>query len=286
MALAPTLAMPRRPVVPSPAAPPVSNTRLAILAVIAGESMLFAGLIGSYLVFRLAAPAWPPPNLPHLPVGLTALNTVVLFAVTTLVVVSMSLGPVGVGSPERTAYLPVLLWVILLFAASAGLPRTFVHEEETHTATALRLAATPSALFCGKLAHGLVLLLALEALVTPLFLAMMQLAVRRPLDLVVALLVGGYGLAAGSTLVAAIATFEIATWLPGVLIWMAKPWLDRTILFVLGRAAFSQDTRPADIWHARRTVWLRHAWFTWTVRRFSLWRSLTEPARWRKTTVR
>jgi heme exporter protein B len=134
----------------------------------------------------------------------TALNTVALFALTTLVLVSMSLGPLGAGGVERTSFLPVLLWVILLFASSAGLPRTFVHEEETHTATALRLAATPSARFCGKLAHGLVLLLALEALVTPLYLALVQLPVARPGDLVLALLAGGYGLAAGSTLVAAI----------------------------------------------------------------------------------
>ncbi len=133
-----------------------------------------------------------------------ALNTIVLFALTTLVVVSLSLGPLGVVGEERLGVLPVLLWLILLFAAAAGLPRAFVHEEETHTATALRLAATPSALFCGKLAHSLTLLLALELLVTPLFLAMMQLDVARPGLLVLALAAGGYGLAAGSTLVAAI----------------------------------------------------------------------------------
>ena len=70
--------MPRRRAAPRPAAPPVSNTRLAMVVVIAGESMLFAGLIGSYLVFRLAAPAWPPPDQPRLPLGMMALNTLVL----------------------------------------------------------------------------------------------------------------------------------------------------------------------------------------------------------------
>ena len=94
--------------------------------------------------------------------------------------------------------------MILLFAAAAGLPRAFVQEEETHTATALRLSATPSALFCGKLLYGLTLVLALEVLVTPVYLAMMNLAWRRPALLVIALAAGGYGLAVGSTLVAAI----------------------------------------------------------------------------------
>ena len=133
-----------------------------------------------------------------------ALNTLGLFAFTTLVVVSVSLGPLGVSVSQGTAVLPVLLWVILLFSAAAGLPRAFVQEEETQTAMALRLAATPSALFCGKLLYGLTLTLALEALVTPVFVAMTSLDVKSPLLLAAVLAAGGYGLAAGSTLVAAI----------------------------------------------------------------------------------
>ena len=58
----------------------VSNARLAMIVLIAGESMLFAGLIGAYLVFRLAARNWPPPDLPRLPLGLTAANSVLLLA--------------------------------------------------------------------------------------------------------------------------------------------------------------------------------------------------------------
>jgi heme exporter protein B len=133
-----------------------------------------------------------------------ALNTLALFTFTTLVVVSMSLGPIGISLAQGSGVLPVLLWLILLFASAAGLPRAFVHEEETQTATALRLAATPSALFCGKLAYGLTLVAALEALLTPLYLAAMSLAIASPALLVAALAAGGYGLAAGSTLVAAI----------------------------------------------------------------------------------
>ncbi len=132
-----------------------------------------------------------------------ALNTLALFAFTTLVVVSFSLGPMGVARSQGTAVLPVLLWIILLFSVAAGLPRAFVQEEETHTATALRLAATPSALFCGKLLYGLTLVFALEALVTPAYLIMTSLEVASPWLLAGVLAAGGYGLAAGSTLVAA-----------------------------------------------------------------------------------
>jgi heme/copper-type cytochrome/quinol oxidase subunit 3 len=76
-----TLAMPRRAIGPPSrdVAPAVSNTRIAMLVVIAGETMLFAGLVGMYLVFRLSRP-WPPPDLPRLPLALTTVNTFVLLA--------------------------------------------------------------------------------------------------------------------------------------------------------------------------------------------------------------
>ena len=133
-----------------------------------------------------------------------ALNTLALFAFTTLVIVSYSLGPMGFSRSEGPTVLSVLLWIILLFSVAAGLPRAFVQEEETHTATALRLAATPSALFCGKLLYGLTLVLALEVLVTPLFLILSNLQVASPALLAGVLAAGGYGLATGSTLVASI----------------------------------------------------------------------------------
>jgi heme exporter protein B len=133
-----------------------------------------------------------------------ALNTLALFAFTTLVVVSVSLGPMGVAKSQGSAVLPVLLWIILLFSVAAGLPRAFIQEEESQTATALRLAATPSALFCGKLLYSLTVVAALEVLVTPLFVALTSLKVASPGLLAAALAAGGYGLAAGSTLVAAI----------------------------------------------------------------------------------
>ena len=131
-----------------------------------------------------------------------ALNTVGLFAFSTLVVVSIALGPAGTSEAARP-FVPVLLWLILLFAASAGLPRTFVHEEESGSAIALRLSARPSCVFCGKALYNLSLIWLLEILVTPLFLGMLQLPVPQPGTLALALLVGGYGLAIGSTLTAA-----------------------------------------------------------------------------------
>lgn len=75
----------------------------------------------------------------------------------------------------------------------------------------------------------------------------------------------------------ALASFEIAAWLPGVLLFWAKPWLDRSILFVLSRAAFGQATTARQLWAARREVWWRQLLTTWTWRRLSPWRSFTQP---------
>ncbi|HEX4955877.1 MAG TPA: heme exporter protein CcmB [Thermoanaerobaculia bacterium] len=132
-----------------------------------------------------------------------ALNTFALFGLTTLFTASASLGTLSIPLAERAAVLPVILWLILLFALTAGLPRTFVHEEETHTATALRLAASPVALFVGKQAYNLVLTLALEALVAPLFLVLFDLEVQNVGVFLATLVAGAFGLATGSTLVAA-----------------------------------------------------------------------------------
>ncbi|MBI4490614.1 MAG: heme-copper oxidase subunit III [Deltaproteobacteria bacterium] len=58
--------------------PIVSNARLGLLMFLAAEAMFFAGLIGSFLVFRLSSAAWPPPFQPRLPVVVTGINTVIL----------------------------------------------------------------------------------------------------------------------------------------------------------------------------------------------------------------
>ena len=86
-----------------------------------------------------------------------------------------------------------------------------------------------------------------------------------------------YAMVAVPLMIVALASRAIAGWLPLLLLWWAKPWLDRTILFVLSRAAFGVATSPADVWRARREVWWRQCGFTWTVRRLSPWRGLTEP---------
>lgn len=69
------------PLPPSPApstAPPVSNARLGMVIFLAFEGMVFAGLIGAFLVFRFATTVWPPVGQPRLPLLVTWVNTATL----------------------------------------------------------------------------------------------------------------------------------------------------------------------------------------------------------------
>ena len=75
----------------------------------------------------------------------------------------------------------------------------------------------------------------------------------------------------------ALASVEIAPWLPSLLIFWFKPWLDRSILFVLSRAVFGQETRFAHLWAAQRSVWWGQPLRTLLWRRFSPWRAFTQP---------
>jgi len=74
-------------------------------------------------------------------------------------------------------------------------------------------------------------------------------------------------------------TVEIAPWLPVLLIWTSKPWLDRTILFSLSRALFGEDTSFAELWQAGSEVWWSEFALTVTLRRLSASRSFSQPVR-------
>lgn len=65
---------------PEPGTPRPAPAIVATLFLIAGETMFFAGLIFAFWVLRLAAPFWPPPLQPRLPIAVTGANTVVLLA--------------------------------------------------------------------------------------------------------------------------------------------------------------------------------------------------------------
>jgi heme exporter protein B len=133
-----------------------------------------------------------------------ALNSLVLFALTTLVAVAYAVGPYRIADDDRPYLLAVLLWIVILFAALAGLDRSFVKEEESHTAPLLRLSASPHVVWVGKLIVNLILIYILMVILVPAFCVLMGFQVDLVAAFVVLLAVGGYALAVTATLVAAI----------------------------------------------------------------------------------
>jgi heme exporter protein B len=133
-----------------------------------------------------------------------ALNSLGLFALTVLAAVSYTVGPYRITAEDRPFLLAVLLWIVVFFAALAGLDRSFVKEEESHTAPLLRLAASPSAVWLGKLVFNLLLIYALMAVLVPLYCILMGYRIELVGGFVLILVLGGYTLAVVTTIIAAI----------------------------------------------------------------------------------
>jgi heme/copper-type cytochrome/quinol oxidase subunit 3 len=57
---------------------PIGNAFLAMLLFLGADVMLFAGLIGAFVVFRYGVHDWPPTGQPRLPIGVTGVNTAIL----------------------------------------------------------------------------------------------------------------------------------------------------------------------------------------------------------------
>ncbi|MEW6412237.1 MAG: heme exporter protein CcmB [Candidatus Zixiibacteriota bacterium] len=129
-----------------------------------------------------------------------ALNAILMFGITTLAVVSFSLGQSGL-SPKLLA---ALFWVIMFFSAMSGLAQVFIREEETGTALALKLTADPDCIYIGKLVFNFVLLSTMTAIVTPLFFVFTDAPVDNLPWFLAVLALGVVGLCGATTLVASI----------------------------------------------------------------------------------
>ncbi len=130
-----------------------------------------------------------------------ALNAILMFGITTLVVVSYSVGQSGLDSHLQAA----LFWVIIFFSAMSGLSQVFVREEENGTAVALRLMAEAEPIFIGKLAYNFSLLSLLVAIMAPAFFVVTDVSENVNIGAFALLLsLGVVGLCSATTIVAAI----------------------------------------------------------------------------------
>lgn len=75
----------------------------------------------------------------------------------------------------------------------------------------------------------------------------------------------------------AAATLPLGAWAPTLVFGAFRAWMDRTLLFVLARAALGQHTRFAEVRAAWRSVWCSQMLLTFFWRPLSPWRTFTQP---------
>jgi cytochrome c oxidase subunit III len=85
---------------------PITNGKLIIWLFLSTEIMFFAGLIGTYIVLRFGASAWPRPHEVHLSEPIGAFNTFVLICSSVSIVLALE-----AARADKTG--PAKLWMII-----------------------------------------------------------------------------------------------------------------------------------------------------------------------------
>ncbi|MEE9554770.1 MAG: heme exporter protein CcmB [candidate division Zixibacteria bacterium] len=131
-----------------------------------------------------------------------AINAILLFAVVTVFAVSFAMAKSG--GMVAPVLQSSLLWIVIYFSSLSGLAQSFIKEEESKTAIALRLYAPAESVFGGKLLFNLVLLIVMNIITIPLFAIFLNLEIANyPLFFSVVFL-GSLAMVGTTTLVAAI----------------------------------------------------------------------------------
>ncbi|MBR0103488.1 MAG: heme exporter protein CcmB [Selenomonadaceae bacterium] len=125
-----------------------------------------------------------------------------MFALTAVASLSLSTG----GAFVEPNFLAALLWVVIFFAASAGIAGTFDDEAQAGTLPTLKLYADAQAILFGKMLYVFLSLTMLTIFILPIFLILFDVAVENFPLLSLTILLGLIGIAAAGTLTAAITT--------------------------------------------------------------------------------
>lgn len=125
-----------------------------------------------------------------------------MFALTAVASLSLSTG----GAFVEPKFLAALLWVVIFFAASAGIAGTFDDEAQAGTLPTLKLYADAQAILFGKMFYVFLSLVALITFILPIFLILFDAPIENFFLLVATIFLGLIGLAAAGTLTAALTT--------------------------------------------------------------------------------
>ena len=131
-----------------------------------------------------------------------AFASMLMFCLTALACVSLAIG----GAALEPKLLAALLWIIIFFASTAGLDRTFEDEAASGTLSTLRVYVDAQSILFGKMLYAFLSLTALMIFLLPLFVILFDCAIAAPLPLLATIALGLSGLSSAGTLIAAIAS--------------------------------------------------------------------------------
>lgn len=130
----------------------------------------------------------------------SGLATMVMFGVTVLSCISLSLG----GAVLDAAVKAALFWIVLFFTFMLCMERTFSDEAEAGTLLALRTYGDGQSVLLGKLIFNLFFLLIISAFMAIIYTILMDCDLADPISFLLTLLAGSWGVAASGTLISSL----------------------------------------------------------------------------------
>jgi len=129
-----------------------------------------------------------------------AINALLMFIIVVISIIKFSLGEEKLSSEMNAG----ILWIIIFFAASNGLSRVFVSEEERGTSLALKLSAEPKSVFLGKLIFNTFLTFIINLFIILLYIIITDLKINSVCLFLATIILGNFGLSSVMTIIAAL----------------------------------------------------------------------------------
>lgn len=129
-----------------------------------------------------------------------AFNMVIAFVISALLLVMFTLKAQELNPTPKSG----LIWIIVLFAALSSLGRSFMAETDKNTYNLLRLNATGSSVFVGKMFYNFSFSLLINAFTLLIYMFLADIEVVSWFSFFVVLILGTTGLSSVSTMIAAI----------------------------------------------------------------------------------
>lgn len=129
-----------------------------------------------------------------------AVNALLMFVIVVISVIKFSMGDEKFTNEINAG----MLWIIIFFAASSGLARVFVSEEERGTSLFLKLVSGSSPVLLGKLLFNIFLTFILNFFIIFLYILITNLTINSFGLFILCISLGNFGLSSVMTIIAAI----------------------------------------------------------------------------------